>query len=220
MDWIVEHAVDILNKCVVGHDGKTAYEKIKLKKYHGQFHEFGDSILSKVLGKLEGGRMQPRWISGIWLGKRWGSDEHIVSLPGGKVARARNVRPSAEGFNRELFDEIVGRPCDPSGTWDGAGELPRGVIPNMDRVPEGRPEAPVQPTKIRATPIQRRYLEKYGFTEGCSKCRAIQRQDETHPTLGHNAACRARIEELLKNDPEFKEKIAAQEERRDRYLEQ
>ena len=189
-----------------------------MKKYHGQFYEFGDSILSKVPGKPEGGRMQPRWISGIWLGKRWGSDEHIVSLPGGKVARARNVKPSAEGFNRELFDELIGRPCDPSGSWDGAGEMPRGVMPQMARVPEGRPEAPVESSKVRATPIQRKYLEQYGFTEGCPKCRAIQRQDETHPTLAHNAACRARIEELLKNDPQFQEKIAAQDARRDRYL--
>ena len=60
MDCIVEHAVDILNKCVVGHDGKIAYENIKLNKYHGQFYEFGDRILSKVPGKPEGGRMQPR----------------------------------------------------------------------------------------------------------------------------------------------------------------
>ena len=70
MDWIVEHAVDILNKCVVGHDGKTAYERIKMEKYHGQLYEFGESIMSKVPGKPEGGRMQPRWISGICLGKR------------------------------------------------------------------------------------------------------------------------------------------------------
>ena len=77
----------------------------------------------------------------------------------------------------------------------------------MARVPEGRPEAPVESSKVRAIPIQRKYLEQYGFTEGCPKCRAIQRQDETHPTLAHNAACRARIEELLKNDPQFQEKM-------------
>ena len=69
LDWIVEHAVDILNKCVVGHDGKTAYEKIKMMKYHDQFNEFGESVMSKVLGKPEGGRMQPRWISVIWFRK-------------------------------------------------------------------------------------------------------------------------------------------------------
>ena len=177
MDWIVEHAVDMLNKCVVGHDGKTAYELIKMKKYHGQFYEFGESVMSKVPGKPEGGRMQSRWISGIWLGKRWGSDEHIVSLPGGRVARARHVKPRADDFERDLFDELVGRPSDPSGKWDGAGELPRGIVPEMPRVPSSRPDPPTEPAKVRATPIQRRYLEKYGFTEGCSKCRAIERQD-------------------------------------------
>ena len=117
-----------------------------------------------------------------------------------------------------MFDELVGRPCDPSGSWDGAGEVPRGVITQMGRVPEGRPEAPAEPSKVRATLIQRKYLEQYGFTEGCPTCRAIQRQDETHPTLAHNAACRARIKELLKNDPQYQEKIVAQYARRDRYL--
>ena len=130
------------------------------------------------------------------------------------------MKPRADDVQRDLFDELVGRPSDPSGKWDGAGELPRGVIPEMSRVPVGRPDPPTEPIKVRSTPIQRKYLEKYGFTEGCSKCRAIQRQDETQPTLAHNAACRARIEELLKKDPEFKDKIEAQESRKDRYVAQ
>ena len=129
MEWLFEHCADILNKCVVAHDGKTAYERIKLKQYHGQFYEFGEVIMSKVPGKPSGGRMEPRWLRGIWLGKRWGSDEHIISIPSGKYVRARNVRPCAEGFDRELFDQLIGRPCDPSGVWDGAGENPHRVVP-------------------------------------------------------------------------------------------
>ena len=145
--------------------------------------------------------MQPRWVSGIWLGKRWGSDEHIVTLPDGRVVRARNVKPSAEGFNRELFDAIIGRPCDPSGSWDVAGEMPKGVIPSMSRVPAGRPDSPTEPAKVRATPIMRKYLEKYGFTEGCSKCRMIERGDNSQPGLAHNAACRGSDGRVIEERP-------------------
>ena len=31
--WLVEHAVDLHNKFLVGSDGKTAYERLKGKKY-------------------------------------------------------------------------------------------------------------------------------------------------------------------------------------------
>ena len=39
--WLVEHAADIITKCAVGQDGRTLYEQIKGKRYHGQFLECG-----------------------------------------------------------------------------------------------------------------------------------------------------------------------------------
>ena len=41
--------------------------------------------------------MSERWIKGVWLGKRWGTDEHIVSDAEGRIVRARTVRPSPGG---------------------------------------------------------------------------------------------------------------------------
>ena len=70
--WLVEHAADILNKCAVGRDGRTPYERIKKKKkYGGEMFEFGSIVHVKLQGKLQGGLMRERWVRGVWLGKRW-----------------------------------------------------------------------------------------------------------------------------------------------------
>ena len=72
--WIVEYAADVLTKCSVGEDGRTPYERIKQKKYHGKMVEFASMVMVKLQGKLQGGLMRDRWIPGFWLGKKWSSD--------------------------------------------------------------------------------------------------------------------------------------------------
>ena len=52
--WLVEHAADVLNKFAVGIDGRTAYEWIKGKKYHGEMVELGRRVMFKIPCKPEG----------------------------------------------------------------------------------------------------------------------------------------------------------------------
>ena len=78
--WLVEHAADMLNKFAVGPDGRTALERIKGKKYRGEVVEFGRKILYRIPCKPEGGLMTERWVPGIWLGKRFLLDVHLVGL--------------------------------------------------------------------------------------------------------------------------------------------
>ena len=77
--WMIEHCADILNKCQVGKDGRTPYERLKGKKYGGTFMEFGSPVMLRVTDKPQGGLMQERWIEGIWLGSRFNTLEHLVS---------------------------------------------------------------------------------------------------------------------------------------------
>ena len=51
--WLVEHAADVLNKFAVGINGRTAYERIKRKKYHGEMVEFGRRVMYKIPCKPE-----------------------------------------------------------------------------------------------------------------------------------------------------------------------
>ena len=54
--WIVEHATDLLNTLNVGADGKTPYERIKGKRYCGEFLPLGSPVMLRVTGKVQGGR--------------------------------------------------------------------------------------------------------------------------------------------------------------------
>ena len=76
--------------------------------------------------------MAPRWIRGIWLGKRFATEEHVVTMPDGSVVRSPAVKPHPEGmWDRDLFDKIRGSPLIPSGQGDPMieievpGDLPR-----------------------------------------------------------------------------------------------
>ena len=82
-------------------DGRTPYERVKQKTCNGMMVEFASMVLVKLQGKLQGGIMKERWIPGLWLGKRWTTDEHIVSVASGRVVRARDVRLFPED---QLFD--------------------------------------------------------------------------------------------------------------------
>ena len=216
MAWLVEHSADTLNKGLVGPDGRTAHERVRGRRYHGELFEFGQVILSKIPGKPVGGVVQPRWIKGIWLGKLWSSDEHIVSAPGGRVVRSRTCKPHADLWDWGLCDEIVGWPSDPSGTWSGEP----GVQSEAPRLPPRREPPPVAEPPTRRVMITTADIDRYGSTEGCRRCRAITRGElvEGKTSVAHSEECRRRIEERIRQDPEQKHRVEAAEERRDKYL--
>ena len=93
-------------------EGCTPYERLKGKRYLGDMYEFGSVVHVKFRGKPVGGVMAARWVVGVWFGKRWSTDEHVVVLPSGLVARVREVRPetSNRAFDPELFNNIIGLP--------------------------------------------------------------------------------------------------------------
>ena len=35
--------------------------------------------------------MRERWLEGVWIGKRWNSEEHLIACDDGRVVRARSV---------------------------------------------------------------------------------------------------------------------------------
>ena len=213
--WLVEHAADVLTKCAVGADGRTPYERIKGKRYHGTMMEFGSVVSVKYQGKLQGGLMKERWGRGIWIGKRWTSDEHLVCLPSGRVVRARDVRavPEDESYDKGLFLGVRGTPSNPSAVEGDAG-----VLREVPRPPVERTAEPVSVPIPRQVILHRSYFQKFGFTEGCQKCRAILRGDDANPTLAHNAECRTRIEGRMEEDAVLKPRLEAARQRRDRYF--
>ena len=96
---------------------------------------------------------------------------------------------------------ITGTPWNLSGTTDGAEEptvielLPPSEVDQTDN----------DAFETRGFHIKREILETYGFTLGCPKCTAMRRGESKRK--GHNDACRIRITEEMKKDPEHNKQV-------------
>ena len=53
--WLIEYSVDLLNKMQVGKDGRTAFERLKSKRYRNAILPFGTHVMARVAGKVQGG---------------------------------------------------------------------------------------------------------------------------------------------------------------------
>ena len=104
----------------------------------------------------------------------------------------------------------VGHPWLPSGVAVVQDDVPR-AITDTSEIPEEFAFAP------KEFHIRIKTLEKYGFSDGCPKCRVIM---SGRPSLGnsHSSACRSRIAEKMKEDPKESKQVAAAEARRNRFL--
>ena len=132
---LVEHAADVLNKTEVASDGRTPWERLKTRAYTGLMFEFGTEVFLRAAEKPVGGAMTPRWVEGVWLGKRFTSEEHIVSLASGKVVRSGTVRPHPEvAFDVELFNAIQGAPWDPQATGVESQPTMSGRVPETSLI--------------------------------------------------------------------------------------
>ena len=159
--------------------------------------------------------MEPRWAKGLWLGKRFSTEEHVVSTADGVVIRSSAVRPHPDvEYDSQLFDGLVGLPWDPMGKGtelspDDAPELPRVQVP--------RAEADLHP-RVRRVMISKAYVERFGPTPGCNKCRKIVAGDNSNPSLSHDPACRNRMEDLLAQDPDLAKVLDRARLREDAFL--
>ena len=91
--WIVEHAADILNKCRVASDGKSAYERLKMTstsrcaletRLSGDVQSCWEGSRRSLAGEVAPGHV---------AGKTCHTEEHIVARKGdGLVIRSRAVK--------------------------------------------------------------------------------------------------------------------------------
>ena len=118
MTWLVEHAGDCITKHQVSSDGKTAYQRLMGTPCSEEALEFGETVNYRLhvddLADLDA-----RWSSGVWLGKRWRSAEHLIHTDDGVIhCRAVSRKPIEERWDRQAIESIVASPWIPRPSAD------------------------------------------------------------------------------------------------------
>ena len=155
-------------------------------------------------------------VPGLVVGKRFHTNEDIVIRESdGLVVRSRAVNLMAGGVNPASFERIRGTPWAPQGeVQDSIPEIPRAPVEPTATEEEPESGGPVP----RAVRITREVVSRYGPSPGCLKCRAWARGDMSQPTRPHTPACRARLEQCMREDESTRRMVEEADARRTRYM--
>ena len=176
---------------------KPAVQRMKGKSCEQYVLEFGSAVMFRVCGEVEGSCMSERWYSGFWLGKRLGTEVHVVVKEDGAVVRARAVRELERSVTLSVYDHFRGQPHDPTGTRYVEFSVMQDV--ELKQVKEK-----AQVNKMTASPrrvfITQEVVRKFGPTPDCRKCRGAMAGDKAYQFVNHSEGCRRRMEALMKED--------------------
>ena len=203
--WLVEFCADLHNRFHIGSDGKTAHQRLKEKHSSQVMVEFGTAVMFSVCGKVQGSSMGERWFHGIFLGKKAGTEENIVTRENGSVVRARAISELQKILTLKDYDVLRGTPHDPIGTL-------RGVARDVGRPSETLGESPREDFDelqgTRRVQIRREVVEKFGPTLDCKKCRGLLARDRAYQYyVHHREECRTRMEALMWEDDGFRRHV-------------
>ena len=171
-----------------------------------QVVEFGERVYYKT-GPAED--LEPRWSTGIWLGKRWASGEHYVHIDQEVInCRAIHRVPLEDRWHKSDLESVVAMPWklrpSPQDSADNVRVLPplpqdgTGIEPPQARQPDVR--APLRPR------IAKSDLSRWGSTDGCLRCTQM-RNGQAEDGSKHSDKCRRRIENEMRReeDPRTKQ---------------
>ena len=245
MEWMIPLASDLINRYLVGADGKTAHYRIHMRNFSGMAFECGEQVMAKPVrqgnwSKLDRDpkrklSLQSNWIEGTWVGFDSRTHEHIVVAPrGGPALRIRTVRarPASERWSLQAVREILAtpdkpNPKDPSQANVRQERHTRGVkfgvaekeasapADTSTRTPCAPPEDSAQ-LPPRDFRIYDALLQKFGHTPECLGCNAKQ---QGTPKRMHSRTCRMRIEASLRAENPQTPALARRDERHVRWAE-
>ena len=221
LEWIVELSTVLINRCLVGRDGKTPYARLMAKDSSKELVEFGERVLAKIARGSHSSRRQAlktRWEDAIWVGIAKRSNEHIVVLEGGGPAiRCRTIkrRPLSSRWSAERIAEIEAsprKPCPEDPTRHTVETERRARVREADAAENlGKPETQETAEPLRREfKITRRLLEKHGYSSSCPGCDAMLNMQGQRP---HSTACRKRVEEEMRADPDDLQRLQERDSR-------
>ena len=196
LKWLVEWAAYVHSRFCVGKDGRTPFERWRGRKCKRPVCEFGETVLFMPLKGARGGKLDPKFEYGVFLGVIPETGETLVGTAQG-VIKTRTLRRLQERnrWQPERIKAVKGTPWAPAG--DGA-EQPVSIkvwVPQQEQSdPVKEPQFVIAP---RRTYMRKTDFMKYGMTDGCKGCDMIRRG---RPTQGHSEACRSRMETAMNED--------------------
>ena len=167
--WLIEHAADVISKYQVGDDGKTAYERLKGKKFDKEIVEFGEKVhywYEKKGGKEN--KLEVKWGEGFFLGLRWRTGVAIIGSNEGIVKAGTLRRVGAHRrWDGEGLSKIRGYPWkwNPESAEDSANVKIRWLTEEEKTgAAKVQEEELVRPTRMK---LKKEEFVRYSFTEGC-----------------------------------------------------
>ena len=221
MEWIVELSAVLLNRCMIGKDGRTPYHRLMGKDSKKPIVELGERVLAKIARGPQARRKQAlksRWEDAVWVGIAKKSNEHIVVLEaGGPAIRCRTIkrRPVDARWSAEHIVAIKATPRIPNPREPGEHKLKTERDPQIKRMdpekvivpPEVQPPREFRRRDFRITKL---LLERYGFSADCKGCEGMLDGKRGHM---HTKECRDRIETAREADPEDNQRIRSRDQR-------
>ena len=104
MEWLIPHAADVINRYLVGDDGRTAHYRVHAKNFGAKTCELGEQVFALHTTKKTATRktsLATRWREATWAGFDNRSNEHLVVLAGrGMALQVRTVKMRPERLRK------------------------------------------------------------------------------------------------------------------------
>ena len=218
LSWLARHGNFLMSRYRLGQDGRTAYEKLKGKKWKRAMVTFGEKVWFRPLKSYTAGEsdLAQQLKVGRYVGTHGRNGDVLIMTPdgvwkGGSVKRT----PLESRWDDEDFAKLKGAP------WN----LRPKAVEDVDSLPvrielppaEGRltPEAITRDGGPRNLYVTRKDVDGK-YTLGCPGCIAIQ---VDLPARSHNAECRAAVEKRLLETEEGKARVEKARKRKSEVVE-
>ena len=215
--WMTRHAANLVTWCARGHDGQTAYQRVRAREFKTKLMAFGEkcSFKNRSQEPIAGIADKRRFHDGIFLGVDRRTGQYMLYAEGEiKLARTVVRVPDSEKWSKDLLSAIRVTPY--------SQHIPREAeVVFKDAVEKVDMDLKDKIVLSRQVYLRAGDFEEFGTTRGCPKCDAFRRT-QSWSTTGrpHSKACRDRIVDELSKTAAGRIRIGAAAERLDKTVEE
>ena len=216
VSWMVRHAADLVTWCAKGHDGQTAYQRVRARDFKTKLMGFGEKCRLKNRSQEPLARIADkcRFHDGIFVGVDHRTGQYMTYSEG-EIRLARTVIrvPDNEKWDKDMLSSIKVTP------WNK--HVPRDTeVVFKDATDKVELDLKDKIVLSRQVYLRSTDFDEHGFTRGCPKCDAFRRtQSWTSTGRPHSKLCRDRLIGEISKTAAGRIRIGAAAERLDKTVE-